>query len=78
MGLNVAILPVVIKDISISPRFTPYEFLTGCNFSILTTRPPLVEFYLLTLSATEEKIKNAALTRIELTTSALAGMQVTD
>ena len=31
-------LPVVTKDLPISPRFTPY----------LTTRQPMLEFYLLT------------------------------
>ena len=44
------ILPVVvtIKDLPISPRFTPYDFLSRCKFSTLTTRQPMVEFYLLT------------------------------
>ena len=32
----------------ISPRFTPYNFLSRCRFSTLTTRQPMVEFYLLT------------------------------
>ena len=32
----------------ISPRFTPYDFLSRCKFSTLTTRQPMVEFYLLT------------------------------
>ena len=37
---NVAILPVVtiIKDFPISPRFSPYDFLSRCKFSTLTTR----------------------------------------
>ena len=30
------------------PRFTPYIFLSRCKFSTLTTRQPMVEFYLLT------------------------------
>ena len=30
-------------------RFTPYNFLSRCKFSTLTTRQPMVEFYLLTL-----------------------------
>ena len=43
------ILSVVTKDLSIPPRFTPYDFLSRCKFSTLTTRqPPIVEFYLLT------------------------------
>ena len=29
-------------------RFTPYNFLSRCKFSTLTTRQPMVEFYLLT------------------------------
>ena len=35
MGLNVAILPVVTKDLPISLRFAPYEFLSRCKFSTL-------------------------------------------
>ena len=41
-------LPVATKDFPISPRFTPYDFLSRCKFSTLTTRQPMVEFYLLT------------------------------
>ena len=48
MDLIITILPVVTKDLPISPRFTPYDFLSRCNFSTLTTRQPMVEFYLLT------------------------------
>ena len=48
MDLIITILPVVTKDLPISPRFTPYNFLSRCKFSILTTRQPMVEFYLLT------------------------------
>ena len=48
MDLIVTILPVVTKDLPISPRFTPYNFLSRCKFSTLTTRQPMVEFYLLT------------------------------
>ena len=44
----ITILPVVTKDLPISPRFTPYNFLSRCKFSTLTTRQPMVEFYLLT------------------------------
>ena len=44
----VAILPVVTKDLLISPRFTPYEFVSRCKFSTLTTRQPMVEVYFLT------------------------------
>ena len=48
MDLIITILPVVTKDLPISPRFAPYDFLSRCKFSTLTTRQPLVEFYLLT------------------------------
>ena len=44
----ITILPVVIKDLPISPRFTPYDFLSRCKFSTPTTRQPMVGFYLLT------------------------------
>ena len=33
MDLIVTILPVVTKDLPISPRFTPYNFLSRCKFS---------------------------------------------
>ena len=48
MDLIITILPVVTKDLPISPRLTPYNFLSRCKFSTLTTRQPMVEFYLLT------------------------------
>ena len=48
MDLIITILPVVTKDLPISPQFTPYNFLSRCKFSTLTTRQPMVEFYLLT------------------------------
>ena len=48
MDLNITILPVVTKDLPISPRFTPYNFSSRCKFSTLATRQPMVEFYLLT------------------------------
>ena len=35
-------------DLPISPRFTPYDFLSRCKFSNLSTRQPMVEFYILT------------------------------
>ena len=44
------ILPVVTKDLPIFLRFTSYEFLSRCKFSTLTTRQPMVEFYILTSS----------------------------
>ena len=49
MDLIITVLPVVTKDLPISPRFTPYNFLSRCKFSTLTTCQPItVEFYLLT------------------------------
>ena len=48
MDLMITVLPVVTKDLLISPRFTPYIFLSRCKFSTFTTRQPMVEFYLLT------------------------------
>ena len=48
MDLIITILPVVTKVLPISPRFTPYDLLSRCKFSTLTTRQPMVEFYLLT------------------------------
>ena len=47
-GPHHSILPVVTKDHTISPRFTPYNFSSRCKFSKLTSRQPMVEFYLLT------------------------------
>ena len=68
---------MVTKDLPISPRFTPYKFLSRCKFSTLTTRQPMVEFYSLSHAFRyERKNTNPTLVRIELTTSALAGVQL--
>ena len=48
MDLIITTLPVATNDLPISPRFTPYDFLSRCKFSTLTTRQPMDEFYLLT------------------------------
>ena len=79
MDLISTILPVVTKDLPISPRFTPYDFLSRCKFGTLITRQPMVEFYLLTFprSPLRKKQTNSTVVRTELTTSALAGVQVT-
>ena len=88
MGLDtITIMPVVTKDLPISPRFTPYDFLSRYKFSNLTTRRPMVEFYSLTFprfplrkknTRTEKNTHiNPTLVRIELATSALAGVQIT-
>ena len=39
-----------LKDLPISRRFTPYDFLSRCEFNILTTRQAMIKFYLLTYS----------------------------
>ena len=49
MDLIITILPVVTKDLPISSRFTPYDILSRSKFSTLTTRQPMVEFYLLVM-----------------------------
>ena len=58
---NAAILPVVTKNLPNSPRFTPYEFLSRCKSSTLTTRQQMDDWILLThvvtLSATDARIK---------------------
>ena len=81
MDLTITILPVVTKDISISPRFTPYDFLSRCKFSTLTTRQPTwLNFTYLSSHHFRygRKNTNFTLIRIGLTTSALlAGVQVT-
>ena len=48
MDLIITILSVALEDLPISPRFTPYNFLSRCKFSTLTSRQPMVELYLLT------------------------------
>ena len=73
---NVAILlmPVVTKDRSshLSPFLSPRIFLSGCKFSTRAPLESMVGFHLLTfarfLSATEARIKEVVLSRIELTT----------
>ena len=78
MGLNITILPVATKDLPFCPRFTPYNFLSRCKFRTLTTRQPMVEFYLLTFPRfpLRKKRTQILVTIIERTISALAGVQV--
>ena len=62
MGPVAVLLPVVTKDLPISPRCTPYELLSRYKFSTLTTRQPMVEFTysprtIIALSATDARIK---------------------
>ena len=82
MDLIITILPMATKDLPISPRFTPYDFLSRCKVGTLTTRQPMVEFYFYYSRSHafryERKNTNPTLVRIEITTSALlAGVQVT-
>ena len=58
MDLIITILPVVAKDLPISPRFTPYNFLSRCKFSTLTTRQPMVESSRTSVSMESFKITN--------------------
>ena len=72
MDLIITILPVASKDLPISPRCTRYEFLQLVS--------QWVEFYILTFPRFFRyggMNTNHALVRIELTTSALLGVQVT-
>ena len=79
--LIITILPVVTKDLPISPRFTPYNFLSRCKFSTLVLQ--LVNQWLnFTYSRShafryERKNTNPTSVRIELTTSVLADVQLT-
>ena len=81
MDLIITFLPVVTKDLPISPRLTPYNFVYRDASSALLQ---LVNQWLsFTYSRShafrcyERKNTNPTLVRIELTTSALAGVQVT-
>ena len=82
MDLIMTILPVVTKDLPISPRFTPYDFFiamqvqhsynSSTNGWILRTYSSSHSFRY------ERKNTNPTLVRIELPTSALlAGVQIT-
>ena len=70
---NFAILLVVTKDLPISPRFSPSDFLERCKFSTLITPQPVAGFYLLAFSRLPlRKLElKSDLTEIELTISAL-------
>ena len=82
MDLIITILPVVTKDLPISPRFTPYDFFIAMQVqhSYNSSTNEWLNFYLLTFPRFplyERRNTNPTLVRIELTTSALAGVQVT-
>ena len=80
MDLIITILPVVTKDLPISPRFKPYIFFYRDGSSALLK---LVNQWLnFTYSHShafryERKNKNPTLVRIELTTSVLVDVQLT-
>ena len=80
MGLIFTILPVVTKDLPISPRFTPYIFFIAMQVQhSLQLVNQWLNFTYSRYHAFryERKNTNPTLVRIELTTYALAGVQVT-
>ena len=48
VAVTILLMSVVTKDLPISPRFSPYDFLSRCKFSTLTTRQPINGWILLT------------------------------
>ena len=78
MDLIITILPVVTKDLPISPRFTPYDFYRDASSALLQFVNQWLNFTYSRSHAFRYERKNAipTLVRIELTTSALAGVQV--
>ena len=79
MDLIITILPVVTKDLPISPRFTPYNFFRDASSALLQLVNQWLNF---TYSRShdfryERKNINPTLVRIELTTSVLADVQLT-
>ena len=79
MDLIITILPVVTKDLPVSPRFTPYDFYRDASSALLQLVNQWLNFTYSRSHAFryERKNTNPTLVRIELTTSALAGVQVT-
>ena len=78
MDLIITILPVVTKDLPISPRFTPYNFYRDASSALLQLVNQWLNFTYSRSHAFRYERKNTipTLVRIELTTSALAGVQV--
>ena len=78
MDLIIAILPVVTKDFPISPRFKPYELYRDASSALLQLVNQWLNFTYSRSHAFryERKNTNPTLVIIELTTSALAGVQV--
>ena len=78
MDLIITILPVVINDLPISPRFMPYNFYRDPSSALLQLVNQWLNFTYSRSHAFryERKNTNPTLVRIEVTTSALAGVQV--
>ena len=79
MDLIITILPVVTKDLPISPRFTPYNFYRDASSALLQLVYQWLNFTYSRSHAFryERKNTNPTLVRIELTTSVLAEVQLT-
>ena len=78
MDLIVTILLVITKDLPISPRFTRYNFYRDAGSALLQLVNQWLNF---TYSRSHDfrygrKNTNPTLVRIELTTSALASLQI--
>ena len=81
MDLIITILPVVTKDLPISPRFTPYNFFIAMQVQH-SYNSSTNEWLNFTYSRShafryERKNTNPTLVRIELTTSVLADVKLT-
>ena len=74
MDLIITILPVVTKDLPISPRFTPYDFYRDACLAILQLVNQWLNFTSSRSHAFRYGRKNIepTLVRIDLTTSALS------
>ena len=81
MDLIITILPVVTKDLPISPRFTPYNFFyRDASSALLQLVNQWLNFTYSRFHAFRYERKNTnnpTLVRIELTTSVLADVQLT-
>ena len=73
MGLDVTILPVVTKDLPISPLFTPSKFYRDASSALLQLGTQWLNFTYSRSHAFRygRNITNLDMTRIELMTSAL-------
>ena len=72
----ITILPVVTKDLPISPRFTTYDFYRDASSALLQLVSQWLNFTYSRSHAFRHERKNtiSTLVRIELTTSTLAGV----